>query len=215
MKKKYYDFKLDMLSIIFTAVFSVLTTLLMFVSESSREGLVSSASKQGFLFTPAGLLIVCSCFAMIFMAILSIRKQEFLSYMLVPVSIMGILYGLRPVLVQGEFSEFLNLPGAPLCIALVRALLGIFVVLFLFLLVTNVFSSKRYLIITLVVSIVWCFGSEAFLFYNGWVGRFYSYGGNQTTVLLSQITYYFSVIFYTFNIQCVNRQNSILTNAKN
>ncbi len=217
MKKKCYDFRPDALNVILTAIFSVFTAVLMFFSINFEGGFIvsSSVSKRGFLFTPAGCLIVLCCMAILVLALQSIRNQKLFPYMLVPVSVAGILFALRSVLIQGDISLFLELSGTNLLIAFIRSLLGILVVILLLLLVTNVVLDKRYLMIALVVSIGWYFGTEGFMFYKGWNGHYYIYDRSQTAVLFSQISYYFSVMFFTFNIKPVTQGSGYITNSSN
>ncbi len=214
MKKKCYDFRPDVLNVVLTAIFSVFTAVLMFFSINYEEGYIvaSSVSKRGFLFTPAGCLIVLCCITILVLAIQSLRNQTLFPYILVPVSVAGILFALRSVLIQGDISLFLELSGTHLFIALIRSLLGILVIILLLLLVTNVILDKRYLMLALVVSIGWYFGTEGFMFYEEWNGHYFIYDRSQTAVLFSQISYYFSVMFFTFNIKPVTQGNGYITN---
>ncbi len=217
MKKKCYDFSPDVLSMILTAIFTGITAVLMFFSMDFKEGLTfaSLTQRKGFLFTPAGFLIVLACIAVLVLAFISIRHQECTAYMMLPISVAGILFALRFVLIQGDISLLLELPVAEICIALVRGLLGLLVIVLLFLLVTNVVSDKRYLMIALVVCIAWDFGTEGYLSSQVANRLLYLEDSSQVNIMLSQIAYYFSVIFFTFNIKPVYEGNSFIAKKMN
>lgn len=215
MMKKYYDFNPDTLGMFFTAIFSALTTALLIASVSYGGifSLFSSTYKQEFLSTPAGILIALSSVAIVIMALVSIRYKMVFPYIMVPMGIAGVLFAIRPILIQGDISIFLELPSLHFWIALIRGILGILVIIFLFLLVTNIVPYKRYLMIALIASILWYFATEAYLYLNAFIGRFYLYNTSQTKVLFSQLAYYFVVIFYTFSIKPVKQEDGTKTDV--
>ena len=81
----------------------------------------------------------------------------------------------------------------------------------LFLLVTNVIPDKKYLLIVLSACIGWHFGTECFLFSNSGSGLHYLYDSSQAPVLLSQIAYYFTVMFFSFSIKPRHQEKGIVT----
>ncbi len=217
MKNKCYDFRPDVLSMIFTAIFASITGALMFLSMDFQGGLtfVSLTQRKGFLFTPAGFLIVIACIAIVVLALCSIRHQECTAYMMLPIGVAGILFALRFVLVQGDIFLFLELPVSELCIALVRALLGVLSIVLLFLLVSNVVPNKRYLMTVLVVCIAWDFATEGYLSSQLGTGLQNLEDSSHVNIMLSQIAYYFSAIFFTFNIKPVYEENGLIVKKIN
>lgn len=213
MKKKYYDFCPDAIGMVFTSLFSILTVLLLLSSGTFNGSLTGwqSVNKHAFLFTPAGLLIVMCCMAIVVLAIVNRRHQILSAYLMVPIGVAGVLFALRPILIQGDVSLFLELSGIHLAIALVRGLLGLAVVAFLFLLVTNVVPDKRILVVCLLTAILWYFATEGFLYQKDLIDSYPYCDENQTSILLGQVAFYFAILFYTFSIKATEKRENLLS----
>lgn len=211
MKKKYYEFCPDTLGMLFTSFFSLLSVVLL-VSSVTVNGsmtLWQSVNTNAFLFTPAGFLIVMCCMAIAILTIVTIRHQGLSAYLLIPFAVAGVLFTLRPILIKGDISLFLELSGVHLMIALVRGLLGVAVVALLFLLVTNVIPEKGFLVAGLLLAIVWSFATEGLLYEQGWIGAYPYCEEKETTVLLGQMAFYVAILFYTFSIKTTGQRKDL------